>query len=280
MADFRLYFATGTSTELLTTTFGPWDWQTRPINVLVTFPFIKSWDKAQPTPPWPIKSTILDSGAFSAWNSGKTIDFDQLCAEAGNGRWDEAVGLDVIGDPVASLKNCLRMKERGLEVMPVFHFGEPWEILEEYKKQFKRIGLSCRFGEPVNQSNKWLGQCFARAYPAQFHSFGWVSEKTLLAFPFTTADTASWHTGIRFGKGQAYPGLRLPKRTEVGPGAYDLRADVMHYLKLEERIIARWKKELEKFGPLPEKNSNSKAPKQEESPASPPSDEESLNLSE
>lgn len=244
---FKLYFATGTSTELLKTTFGPWDWQVNPINCLVTFPFIKAWDEANPDPPWPVKKTILDSGAFSAWNSGKVIDFEALCAEAAKPRWDEAVALDVIGHPEDSLANALRMKERGLKVMPVFHFAEPWDILLEYKNQFDRVGLSCRFGEPIKKSMSWLEQCFTRAYPCQFHSFGWVSEKALIALPFATADTASWHTGIRFGKGQAMPGIRIPKRTEAGPQVYDLRADVHHYLRLEGRVINRWQKELSRF---------------------------------
>lgn len=244
---FRLYLATGTSTELLKTTFGNWNWHEKPINCLVTFPFIKAWDEANPDPPWNVGRTILDSGAFSAWNSGKVIDFEKLCTEAGNGRWDEAVALDVIGNPLAGLDNARKMKERGLHVMPVFHFGEPWEILEAYKAEFNRIGLSCRFGEPIKESMRWLEQCFARAYPAEFHSFGWVKESALMALPFATADTASWHTGIRFGKGQAYPGLRIPKRTEAGPGVYDLKADVLHYLRMEERIIERWQKELARF---------------------------------
>jgi hypothetical protein len=249
MAEFALHFATGTSAELLKTTFGPWDWTTNPINVLVTFPFIKQWDSAQQdlNIQWPVKKTILDSGAFSAWNSGKTIDFEALCTEAGNGRWDEAVCLDVIGDAWASLANARKMKSRGLHVMPVFHFGEDWQVLSAYKEEFGRIGLSCRFGEPIKQSMKWLEQCFARAYPAQFHSFGWVQEKALMALPFATADTASWHTGIRFGKGQAMPGIRIPKRTEAGPEVYNLKADVLHYLRLEERIQNRWATELAQF---------------------------------
>lgn len=246
---FKLYLATGTSTELLKTTFGPWDWVNNPINCLVTFPFIKTWDEAQKTlgVQWPVKSTILDSGAFSAWNSGKVIDFEALCTEAGNGRWDEAVCMDVIGNPEASLENARIMKARGLHVMPVFHFGEPWDILKAYKEEFNRVGLSCRFGEPMAYSMRWLEQCFARAYPCPFHSFGWVQEKTLMALPFATADTASWHTGIRFGKGQAYPGIRIPKRTEAGPDVYDLRADVHHYISMEERIQRKWQKELQQF---------------------------------
>lgn len=247
--EFRFYFATGTSEELLKTTFGPWDWSKQPINCLVTFPFIKTWDKAQNElgVQWPVKKTILDSGAFSAWNSGKVIDFDALCQEASNPRWNEAVALDVIGNPEQSLINALEMKKRGLKVMPVFHFGEPWEILQAYKEEFGRVGLSCRFGEPIKMSERWLDQCFARAYPAQFHSFGWVQERALMMFPFATADTASWHTGIRFGKGQAYPGIRIPKRTEAGPDVYDLRADVLHYLSLEERIQRKWHQELQQF---------------------------------
>ena len=241
----QLFLAACSNSEVLKQTFDDWDWVARPLNILVTFPFVKLWRRAC-QPHWATKATMLDSGAYSAWKSGEVIDFDKLCTEARDGGWNEAVGLDVIGDPVASAKNCQLMKARGLSVMPVFHFGDPWHLLAEYCSEYQRVGLSCRFGEPHAQSMRWLEQCFARAYPARFHSFGWVKREMLLTVPFATADTASWHSGVRFGHSKFMRGLKIPRKSQAPDPtrAYDLRYDVMNYLRLEEEVQDKWRKEL------------------------------------
>src|SRR6266849_974917 len=194
-------------------TLGQWDWVNKPLNILVTFPYVRFWlENSRGMTP---RATILDSGAYSAWKGGIEIDFDALCEEAKKPCWDEVVALDVIGDAQKSLENSLKMRDRVLTVMPVFHFGEPWEILQEYKKNFLRIGLSCRFGEPKKDSFRWLDQCFSRAYPHRFHSFGWVARDMLLQYPFVTADTSSWATGTRYGRSTLMPGLSIAKKSEV-----------------------------------------------------------------
>ena len=55
---------------------------------------------------------IIDSGAFSAWNSRKVIEFDDYCRflDTIPSHWDyKAVQLDVFGDPVKTLENYYRM---------------------------------------------------------------------------------------------------------------------------------------------------------------------------
>jgi len=59
---------------------------------------------------------IVDSGAFTAWNTGKKIELDDYCkfldsiSEFAPYR---AVQLDVLGDPEKSWVNYKIMKERG-----------------------------------------------------------------------------------------------------------------------------------------------------------------------
>jgi len=252
----QIYFASTPRADLLELTLGQWDWVDKPLNILVAFPFSKVWhsENEEKNNFWPCKATMLDSGAYSAWSAGKEIDMDELCKEAvrtytkPDGSihkcWDEVVALDVIGDDKASLVNSLEMKNRGLEIMPVFHFGDDWAILQEYKSQFHRIGIASGHGAPFAQRIKWTNQCFARAYPAKFHSFGWIEERVLMEFPFVTADSSSWAAGTRFGVSKIHKGMRIPKKSEVGASNADLRFDLLAYLEMQERLVDRWKSEL------------------------------------
>lgn len=212
------------------------DWKDRCPKILVSYFYLKTYNlhkhKYHPT------HTMLDSGAYSAWNSGKTIDIDALCEEIKNPYWKEAVGLDVIGDAEGSLKNALYMKRKGVNAMPVFHIGDPWEILQEYCKQFDKVGLSCRFGESIKTSDLWNDQCFARQWPHKFHSFGWLAEKSMMRVPFHSADSSSWALGPgAFGTWREFGKLSIR-------GKIDLTAQVDSVLRMERRLQTRWKKEM------------------------------------
>ncbi len=243
----RLYFALAEDANINNQTFKGWDLEKYPLNFLVAFPFMKSFYERKNFT-LGAGRTMLDSGAYSVWKSGKTIDLAALVAEAKKPHWDEAVALDVIGDDDASVAQAWKMRELmgddRHKVMPVFHYGDKWESLEIYKKLYTRIGLSCRFGEPVAKSLKWLHQCFARAYPAQFHSFGWVQREMLMEFPFATADTASWHASARFGRSNARPGKIFPRKSQVGIEAYNLAGEIQHFFDLQTEVATRWAGEL------------------------------------
>jgi len=250
----RIYFAIANSDPINRVTFKLWDWQARPLNILVPFMppnGIRSWNNRDYETPG--VRTILDSGAFSAWKSGTEVVLEDLIVEACDRQpaWDEVAALDPIGDPLASHHNAVEMKLRGIPTIPIFHYGEPWELLTEYKNYFgDRIGLGgIATGISSVQKRKWLAQCFARAYPARFHGFGVASKDLLLEFPFFSIDTASWHTGLRFGRSAAMPDLKMPRKSTLDgstheDSAYDMRFELEHYLKMEAEIQDRWKSEL------------------------------------
>ena len=194
---------------------------------------------------------VLDSGAYSAYNSGKVIDIEALIEETKNPIWGESVALDVIGDAEGSVKNSLYMKSKGSPAYPVFHYGDPWEHLAEYKKEFPKVGLSCRFGETVEEATAWLEQCFARAWPHKFHSFGWTQESTLMKFPFHSADSSSWTAAGRFGKwffarGQ-HLGLNRPSARKAAGDLY-MMPEIQHYFKLQQKVQSKWRVEFLKQG--------------------------------
>lgn len=187
---------------------------------------------------------MMDSGAFSAYNSGAEIDLHEyidIChlLRKEDPTLAEIIALDVIGSGEGSLKNAIVMREAGLDVIPVFHIGEDWGILKEYCAGWNKVGLSCRFGEPITQSYKFYDQCFARAWPKKFHSFGWMDEKMLMKYPFHSADSSSWEVGpCAFGNWKYFGKLPIYGSNQ------NLKTQVDWYLGLEERLRGRWRKEM------------------------------------
>ena len=135
------------------------------------------------------------------------------------------------------------MNEAGVSVIPVFHYGEDWGVLKEYCGTFPHVGLSCRFGESVKDSIRWVEQCFARSWPHCFHSFGWISEQILDRVPFDTADASTWVLApSAFGRWQSFGGAKL----SISSTNPELRytTEIEHYLDIQLRLEERWKKEL------------------------------------
>ena len=80
---------------------------------------------------------MMDSGAHSAFRSGKKIDlgeYIELCLELQrtDPQLAEIITLDVIGgDWEQGLRNAREMWRRGVRAMHTYHFGEPVRVLEE-----------------------------------------------------------------------------------------------------------------------------------------------------
>lgn len=189
---------------------------------------------------------VLDSGAFSAYNAKKTIDIEALIEETKNPIWNESVCLDVIGDANASWRNSIYMKKKGSPAYPVFHIGDPLEMLVDYCAEFPKVGLSCRFGETETDSLLWLDNCFNKCWPHKFHSFGWIKEDMLMRFPFHSGDASSWATApMAYG---AWKSLGRMSVRGMSAKNISLRAEVDEYLRLETRLAARWRDERRKQG--------------------------------
>lgn len=87
---------------------------------------------------------MLDSGAFSAHNSGKNIDIDAYAdyIKRNQDRITHYFNLDVIGNPGASQANQKYLERLGLKPIPVFHYGSDDEWLEQLVDEgYDYIGL-------------------------------------------------------------------------------------------------------------------------------------------
>lgn len=217
--------------------------------ILISYVYLEPFLKFQPK--YHYRNWCMDSGAYSAWNSGKVIDIEKYIDTCHKIKdvdptLVEIIALDVINDGKTpkmetakkSLANALHMKERGLDVIPVFHYGEDYGILREYCAAFNKVGLSCRFGELVEDSLKFYDQCFAREWPKRFHSFGWMEDYVAFAYPFHSLDSASWRLQpSAFGYWRKFGPLSAR-------GDQDLRSQVKYYLDLEQKARVRFGKQM------------------------------------
>lgn len=217
--------------------------------ILVSYVYVQAFLKKQSK--YVYRDWMLDSGAYSAWNSGYEIDIHEYIATCKHLRKTdptlaEIIALDVIGSDRGSLKNAIIMKNAGVEAMPVFHIGDDWGILKDYAAGWDKVGLSCRFGESLKDSYKFYDQCFARAWPKKFHSFGWIAEDVLIRYPFHSSDASSWEMGpCAFGSWKTFG------KMSIRGSSHDLRAEVEWYLRLEQRVRAKWRPLFENLGWLP-----------------------------
>ena len=158
---------------------------------------------------------MLDSGAFSAWKQGLTINLDEYIAYIKrNEQWLHTyVNLDVIpGAPgrratqeemeaaaKASYVNLKKMHKAGLSPMPVFHMGESFDWLhrllddgEEY------IGIGGMGNATNNGQIHFLDRVFtiltdqAGEAMVKTHGLGVASFILLKRYPWTTCDATSW----------------------------------------------------------------------------------------
>ena len=208
MSKFDLYSAVTQNRPYLNQFSTVWDWEREPLNLLYSYAYRPPLDaytnpRADETPPRP-RQSMLDSGAFTMWSTGREFTVDQYIEyirEVGADTFTEIIGLDKVGDAEFTLKNCRKMRDAlGRDVVPVFHIGEDFKWLKRYAKEFDKVGLSCRFGESFKQSHHFYDSCFYHAWPCKFHSFGWATEEVLSRNPFQSADSSSFMTsGLRYG---------------------------------------------------------------------------------
>lgn len=155
------------------------------------------------TKPYP--EVFADSGGFSAFTQGATID--PYAYADWIKRWSHLfsayANLDAIGDADGTLKNQRLLERLGLAPLPVFHVGEDWSYLDQYIETNPYIALGgmvphMRF---YKRLMPWLIQAFKRAEgKAVYHGFGATNWQIVMALPWYSVDSSSWGQGFRFGQ--------------------------------------------------------------------------------
>lgn len=166
---------------------------------------------------------ILDSGAFSAWNAGASVDIDDYIRfiKENSDAVDAYINLDVIpgapgvmptADQVEESarkgwENMEYMEAHGLSPVPVFHQGERFTWLEKMLDHgCSYIGISPANDRSTQQKIMWLDRvfdflCDSDGRPCvKTHSFGATSTVLIFRYPWFSVDSTTWlATGARFG---------------------------------------------------------------------------------
>ena len=149
---------------------------------------------------------ILDSGAFTAWNSGKTIKLDDYCSflDTHGDLFNHKVQLDVFGDPEKTFQNLQTMIARGYDVMPVFTRGDTLERLEEMYSITDYIMFG---GIVTGQNNQAYVNWFqANNKGRKVHWLGFVDRRYISHYKPHSVDSSSWHFCPRMGGASLYVG--------------------------------------------------------------------------
>lgn len=162
-----------------------------------------------------IDELMIDSGAFSAFTLGATIDVHEY------GKWcrenldlmSTIASLDVVGDPVAGYQNAIILKRQyNLKVMPTYHVGEPFDWFKRYIDDgFDYLALGGMV--PHSRRPKHLAHWLDETWNAieklgvknlKVHGFGMTNLKFMLAFPWHSVDSSSWTICFRQGVVQLF----------------------------------------------------------------------------
>lgn len=192
---------------------------------------------------------ILDSGAFTAWSIGKTVDINEYVKWAtgftirnqSKLKRIRYINLDVIPGKkgrsaskaeisksiVESMENANYLRACGIDAMEVFHQDEPFSLLKAIVERAdgRLIAISPRNDVTLQQRLSWLKQVLSycvktfgiKGIPAA-HGLAVTSETLVYAFPFYSVDSSSWTQCMRYGRGINWLPY-MPRYKDKGSGA-------------------------------------------------------------
>jgi hypothetical protein len=216
--------------------------------ILVAYPYLPPFLENKDR--YSYRDWALDSGAYSAWNRGASIDLEEYTETClrliqTDPTLAEIFALDVIGDHGASLVNTEFMWSMGVRAIPTFHIGEPESYLLHIAANYPKIALGGVAKLRGKKKLAWAEQCFARVWPKPIHGFGFGGEKEILSLPWHSVDATNWELGpCAFGNWRTFGRLSYRGSNQ------NLEAEVAHYLRLERKARAIWSRQMEQLGDL------------------------------
>ena len=154
---------------------------------------------------------ILDSGAYTAFNTGRTISLDDYMAFLKDLPFpvEFYFTLDSIGNPATTESNLLKLYERGYKPVPVFTRGQVRKDFERYS-QTGLVGVGGIAGTDDNMS--YLSALYRDGIITdkdKVHWLGFWDRDYVLHFRPYSCDTQSWMSAARFGRAWIYENRKL-----------------------------------------------------------------------
>jgi hypothetical protein len=205
---------------------------------------------------------IIDSGAFTAFTSGKKIDPRDYARWALDfqDRWEHRMvdlnfmNLDVIGDQDASWQNQSILEGLGMKPLPIVTYGAPKHHLTRALDNYPYIALGglVPYIRQKELLRKWLDVCFSQIMAKKkstgimpkVHLLGVTTDWVLKRYPCYSSDSSSWVGCLRFGKGAAAGIDKIPryKDSEAAMAAtiHVLRSEIRKYKNMEQEATNLW----------------------------------------
>jgi hypothetical protein len=154
------------------------------------------------------EQVFLDSGAFSAWSKGVTIDLDGYCdfAQKNADLFTVVSVLDVIGSAEGTWHNQQEMEKRGVRPIPCFHYGEDLRWCDYYVKNYEYLALGGFGVANRKQIRQWLDRVWDRCLldgsgnpRIKVHGFAITAIPLMERYPWYSVDSSSWVQIARIG---------------------------------------------------------------------------------
>jgi hypothetical protein len=224
-----------------------------PVGVLVSYvyleEFLTMYDSLH------FRDWVLDSGAYSAHSLGiklKLSEYIDTCKRVvDEGKVPvETFALDVISDWRASLRNTDEMWKAGIEAIPCFHYGEPWNVLRGMCRDYPKVAIGgCAMLKPRSRKWQFVDQVFARIWPKKLHGFGFGTLDSVIRYPFHSVDASNWEIGpARFATWYQRNGKQF-KMHGLTTSTTNFAWQVDNIVSWEEQARRRWEGQLEPGAP-------------------------------
>lgn len=180
-----------------------------PVDGLISYHYFRTPTKVAELPPARLLRLIGDSGAFSSYSQGITVDLAEYAAWIrDNGtRFAWTASLDVLYDPDATWRNWTRLRDRHhVDTVPTIHLGSDPSVIDRYAAEgVDYMGLGGLVGKPRPVCLRWALHVMRYArdrHPhMRFHAWGVGYRDILDQLPVYSADSSGTTTkATRFGQ--------------------------------------------------------------------------------
>ena len=244
----KYYSAVVNEDEIAATTLFP------PYNILASYHYFKNKIDVIKKSVAANHDVFIDSGAFSAENSGKAINLDDYCLFLKECGANYYASLDVIGDAKATLENYEYMVEKyGLKPILAFHMGSELRDLDVIlkKPEIKYIALGgLVFSSGISQHCDEVWAYILRNRKGlRVHGFGLTNIELMQRYPWFSVDSSSFKSCKRFGRqGILFNGFSFSTFSEdeyidiLNRMGYDFPKDTKQLSKEEKTALnkKRW----------------------------------------
>jgi hypothetical protein len=197
--------------------------ETNAENMLISYHFIKSPRRLlELMEGYEPKNLIIDSGAFSVWSNGGSVDINdyaKFCKDVKEILSPNinlyCVNLDVLpgkfgerpnkeereNSATKGWENMLYLESLGLKVIHVFHQHEDFSWLIKLSEHSDYIGVSPANDCSMREKELWMNKVYSIIKDkVKTHGFAVTSHTQLYKYPLFSCDSSSWTAPGRFGR--------------------------------------------------------------------------------